>query len=314
MIDHPIRNSLSRAEQGEIWFESANPFEFYHILRELDKAPSQKVFGHLSMPDSDDERTPAVIACHGSWGWRAHHQEHLDRFLAMGIAVFRIHTFEARSVTSTAERQMEVTMATMLTDAFRALELLQTHPRILSDRIGVVGWSLGGAVATYSAWEPLREASVEGDVRFAAHLPIYPACHLRPREMRWSPAPMRILVGEAEDYTPARHCTELTEQLSALGRPAETIVYPGAYHSFDADEPVQYYDKVIALSGPTIDIAEDGHMVVTGTDHCVDEPEGRRAHSREFSCKGAHAGGNPTQRLKAFQDAGEFMKAHLLDA
>ena len=58
------------------------------------------------------------------------------RWLEAGIAVFRVHSFEARNVTSIVEDQMAVTHAMLLTDAYRALEMLGSHPGIEAARIG----------------------------------------------------------------------------------------------------------------------------------------------------------------------------------
>jgi dienelactone hydrolase len=63
----------------------------------------------------------------------------------------------------------------MLVDAFSTRSVLAQDPRI--DKIGIAGWSLGGTVALYSAWSPIID--ILGSA-FDAHLPFYPAAHIRP--------------------------------------------------------------------------------------------------------------------------------------
>ncbi|MEG9862776.1 MAG: dienelactone hydrolase family protein [Parvularculales bacterium] len=291
-------------------FRSADPFEFYHIIARPDEMSGRDMSGTLSLPSEagPDHPVPAVIACHGSWGWRAHHEEHLQAFRDQGFAVFQLHSFEARGIESTAERQMAVTMAMMVHDAFSALAVLLENPSIDGARVGVTGWSLGGGMAVYSAWEPLAERLAPEGARFAAHLGFYPACHMRCDDMRWSGAPMLILIGEAEDYTPAVQAVDLTRALVDAGVPAEIILYPDAHHSFDSRDPVVFHDKVQALTpAPLVRIRQDGSMVVEGTEKPLNEPEDRLANAPVFSKRGAHAGGNPKAREAAFRDAARFM-------
>ncbi len=52
--------------------------------------------------------------------------------------------------------------------------------------------------------------------------------------------PLLILVGENDDWTPAKPCEELTERAEAAGYPVAIKVYPGAQHSFDGSAPTRY--------------------------------------------------------------------------
>ena len=164
--------SLADGRIGIISYPSASPFEIHHILCKMDSAPHRDVFGSLLMPEHPlSDPMPCVVAVHGSLNWRGHHHEHIVGWLEAGFAVFRVHSFDSRLIESTVEDQMSVTYAMMLTDVYQALRMVSTHPRIDSARIGIAGWSLGGTVALYSAWEPLAEALAPDGERFAAHLP-----------------------------------------------------------------------------------------------------------------------------------------------
>nr|MBC8518276.1 acetylxylan esterase [Euryarchaeota archaeon] len=198
-----VVTTLGDARSGQITYLSSSPFEIHHILRDTESTPKHPVIGHLLLPDKKiDTPIPCVVSCHGSRGWVEHQFTHMANWLEAGIAVFRIHSSDSRDVVSTVESQMMVTHAMMLTDAFEALKLLNTHPMIDSDRIAICGWSLGGTAALYSAWTPIREALAPNGERFAAHLPIYPAAHMRPEDQRWENVPIQILHGESDDYTP----------------------------------------------------------------------------------------------------------------
>ena len=207
-IDEVVTN-LSDGRSGKITFMSASPFEVHHILLKMEEITKHPVSGQLLLPTNTDKILACVVACHGSMGWRAHHLDHINFWLEAGIAVFRLDCFESRNIQSIVTDQMMVTHAMMLSDAFAALDLLQTHPLIDGEKIAVAGWSLGGTVALYSAWLPIAEALSSGKNCFAAHLPIYPAAHMRPEVQRWSNSPILVLHGEVDDYTPLKFVTDI---------------------------------------------------------------------------------------------------------
>ena len=313
-LPHPGDPSDGRV--GQIHFPSANPFEIHHVLRKLDLAESQEMFGWLLTPEVPaGERMPCVICCHGSLGLRGHHHEHMVRWLEAGMAVFRLHSFEARGVESIVADQMAVTHAMLLVDAYQGLRLLDTHPAIDSARIGVAGWSLGGSVALYAAWEPIAEALAPGGERFAAHLPLYPAAHLRPAVPRWTGAPIRVLHGADDDYTPIAFVEQLAAELREIDVPIEVIAYPGAQHSFDSIEPLSWLPDAVRLGRRTTTIDAEGDMFVvsrSGERRSLNEPSERQAGFRAAKNVGAHVGGSWQARKRVFDDATDFFREHLL--
>lgn len=92
-----------------------------------------------------------------------------------------------------------------------------------------MGGSHGGSTTLATMAQP---GSKPG---FAAAVALYPGCNARFGE--WRPgtsgvyrpqAPLLILVGEKDDWTPAAPCVELAERSRAAGLPVRTKVYPGA--------------------------------------------------------------------------------------
>lgn len=307
-----LATNLRHGPKGRIDFASHNPFEYTQILQGK-MGDTHSVYGSLLFPDAYEGPIPCMIACHGSYNWRGHHYEHISKILDMGIAVFRIHSFDTRGTGDVSKDQMSVTAAMLTADAFKALHLAASHPDIDASRIGLAGWSLGGSVALYAAWEPVAEALAPDGLRFAAHLPVYPAAYLRPEDDRWTGAPIRILIGSDEDYTPASAALEQTKHLAAKGVPIECLTYEGGHHAFDSIDYVEYMPDVIALNeGITVTVRKDGSMVVTGTEIDVSTPEGRMAGFADLVHLGAHVGGNRPGRRKAFKDVESFLRSTLL--
>jgi dienelactone hydrolase len=47
--------------------------------------------------------------------------------------------------------------------------------------------------------------------------------------------PLLVLIGQADDWTPADKCREMVEAMRARGADATIVMYPGAYHYFDVE-------------------------------------------------------------------------------
>ena len=305
MTEHTFKSG----DDGVITYKSSNPFEFFHILTSQE-CDEQDMFGSLIFPDEGKEKYPLVICMHGSMGWRGHHHEHSVNFLNNGFAIFRVNSFDARQVVSIVEDQIQVTLATVMTDCFNALKILSKHPDIDSSKIFIAGWSLGGSTAIYSAWEPLAEKLAPDGERFAGHLAFYPGAFMWPEEMRWSKSPLLTLIGADDDYTPAVLIEKLSPAINQNGGNSNLIVYEGGHHSFDSIDPVVYVPNAIAVGGRHTFVGKDGH-------HYHEDKEGKRTpmnepHERTKIFKdrakiGAHLGRNWKARKASMKDSIEFL-------
>ena len=305
MTEHTFKSG----DDGVITYKSSNPFEFFHILTSQE-CDEQDMFGSLIFPDEGKEKYPLVICMHGSMGWRGHHHEHSVNFLNNGFAIFRVNSFDARQVVSIVEDQIQVTLATVMTDCFNALKILSKHPNIDSSKIFIAGWSLGGSTAVYSAWEPLAEKLAPEGERFAGHLAFYPGAFMWPEEMRWSKSPILTLIGADDDYTPPVLIEKLSPAINQNGGNSKVIVYKGGHHSFDSIDPVVYVPNAIAVGGRHTFVGKDGH-------HYHEDKEGKRTpmnepHERTKIFKdrakiGAHLGRNWKARQASMKDSVEFL-------
>jgi dienelactone hydrolase len=68
---------------------------------------------------------------------------------------------------------------------------------------------------------------------FRAAVAFYPGCRA-PMQRRWSARlPTLILIGEADDWTPAKPCHDMVKEARGRSAQVEIVGYPGAYHAFD---------------------------------------------------------------------------------
>ena len=166
---------LSDGRSGQIHFESITPTGYFPLVRG-DAAKKEVVFGTLLLPQPvSADKVPGVVIAHGSAGVsRSREFWWADQLGGLGMAIFIVDSFTPRGVVDTARDQSQLSTAANVADALAALKLLATHPRVDRQRIAVMGFSKGGQVALYTALEPYRRAIISDDLRFAAHVALYP--------------------------------------------------------------------------------------------------------------------------------------------
>jgi len=161
-----------------------------------------------------------------------------------------------------------ISFAQRADDAYAALAYLQTLPNVDPRRVAVMGGSHGGS-STLAAIVDTAANSKREPFRFAAAIALYPGCGRtiggwsveRVKDARhkiagysgvFKPlAPLLILVGELDDWTPAEPCRRLAAASRQAGHPVEIVVYPGAHHSFDGRAPIRFIAERRNQNSPT---------------------------------------------------------------
>ncbi|ACA18925.1 dienelactone hydrolase [Methylobacterium sp. 4-46] len=222
-------------------------------------------------------RHPAVVALHGCGGLfdrdgrlNARHADWGERLAAAGFLVLMPDSFGSRGVGSQCGMTGRVVRPgrERLGDAFAAKAYLQGRPDVESRAVSLLGWSNGGTTLLHVTRAGARDP-FEGP-GFAKAVAFYPGCRI-PAERGWHAAiPVLILVGGADDWTGAEPCRGLAEAARAEGSPVELVVYPGAYHDFDAPNlPVR------ERRGLAYTVNQDG-VAHVGTDPAAREDALRR--------------------------------------
>jgi dienelactone hydrolase len=294
---------------GDYSFASWTPKTLPDLLRGQGGAEAQNVTGHLFLPPGE-AKVPAVLLVHGSGGIYSAMLEFWPKaFNAAGIAVLSMDSFGPRGVKSTADDQSQVPFAADTADAFAALKLLATHPRIDPQRIAIMGFSRGGITVQRSAVERIIAAQKLPDgLRFAAHIPVYAggcvgAFRLRVKPGVFSKAPQLWLHGNADDYAAMAPCEAYAKQIAEAGTPVEFVVLDGAGHKFDADDPRRVFLRSAQRTLDTCPVEID-----IDTFAAYDRSTGQRLQGEAYqatlkSCSavGASVEGNAKARDRAAQ-------------
>jgi dienelactone hydrolase len=306
----------SAPPNGKYAFASSTPKTLPELLKGSATGEAVNIVGHLFLPPGND-KVPAVVLLHGSGGI---YEAELDfwpkQFNAAGIAVFTLDTFGPRGVQSTAEDQSLVPFAADVADAFAALKLLATHPRIDPQRIALMGFSRGGTATLRAAMERIIAAQKLPDgLRYAAFLPAYTggcagAFRVVVKPGVFSRSPMMFIHGDADDYTPLAPCRDYADKIGKAGTPVEFVVLEGAHHKFDSDDLKRHYLRRAARTKADCPIEVD-----IDTLYAYDRNTGARLAGEAYqavqkSCGavGATVEGSRDARDKAAQAAVGFLR------
>ena len=200
----------------------------------------QTIWGTLNFPaNAPDKNVPVVVVLHGGGGIHGSEERWLNIFNSMGLATFMVDSnWPRRKCKETFKKAIpncnDVHKGiTRIVDARRALELLSKHPRIDPARIGCIGSSLGGIGCLYQSVKRFQKMWGAPGLEFAASVPMYPVCNFKYEEDDvMSDEPIRIHIGDLDQYGSAESCIKYVERLRLKGKDITVTVYPGVHHSF----------------------------------------------------------------------------------
>ena len=296
--------------QEIIFLESKNPFSFNDLLFRSGQITNQDVYGILTFPENTkpSDKKSVIIGVAGSKGWGEHHYGYMERYLEAGFATVTLHSFKSRNVLSTVGEQVSATTAMLVNDAYKALEILSNDDRIDENNIGITGWSLGGGVALFTAWKPVKDI-ISPDYTFAAHLPIYPPCMIKPENLSFTTSPVHILIGEDDNWVPADACIDLVN--SADINNLNITTYPNSHHSFDRNQELINVDDAYSFTDCRLKLTDDGVVRTLSLGFPLYNSILQKSVLAFCAERGATYGGNSEAREHSSQFALDFMNKHL---
>lgn len=239
----PLTDFRSGPGNGVYSFASSTPPTVMELMQANRPRPAATAQGELALPQGTaaDAKVPAVVLVHGSGGVYPELMTYWAKLLnEQGIAAFVIDVFGPRGVKSTGEDQSQVPFGADTADAFAALGMLASHPRIDPRRIAIMGFSRGGISAVRSGVALIIQGAAPPGLRFAAHVGVYSGgctglLAVTPKPGVFSPEPMLFVHGDADDYAYMSDCQNYAQRIGAAGTPTEFAVIAGARHKFDVD-------------------------------------------------------------------------------
>jgi carboxymethylenebutenolidase len=179
---------------------------------------------------------PGLVVLQEWWGLVPHIKDVASRFAAQGGYVALAPDLYHGKSTVDAEEASHLMQGL---DWGRATEEIAGSIRYLRDsegvdRVGVVGFCMGGALAVLAATLPGVDA-------FAAFYGLPPASAA---DLGRITAPGLIFFGEKEGYFSIPDAQAFAQRQRAAGRDCEVVIYPGADHAFfNNDRPEVFHPQ-----------------------------------------------------------------------
>ncbi|HZM12400.1 MAG TPA: dienelactone hydrolase family protein [Candidatus Limnocylindrales bacterium] len=191
-------------------------------------APATTIEGYLSKPEGRGP-FPAVVYLHGCSGlFESTRKQIAELITGWGYVSFAVDSFATRGIKEACDQPMPDRQA----DALGALLYLSKLAFIDPERIAVLGSSQGGIAALQLAsTHPVGLFAIPDELKFRDAVAYFPLCSVATDQLT---IPTIILIGELDDWTPAKDCERWMERRGGKGAPVKLVIYPGAYHAFTA--------------------------------------------------------------------------------
>ncbi len=189
-------------------------------------------------------QAPAMAVLHGGFGFDQVTEQTVGRLAAEGIAAIGpdlFHRGEPQRPEGGGPRSGSMRVADFVADVQGALDYMAALPEIASERIGVMGFCMGGQTTYLAA----------GNIpRLRAAVAFYPGFVFNPLGSGQDPAPfdfsadidcpIMVLSGGDDGNPRPQDAARIDAELTRLVKVHEMHLYPGAAHAFMSEGSESY--------------------------------------------------------------------------
>lgn len=194
--------------------------------------------GYLALPESGSG--PGLVVLQEWWGLVPHIKSVTDRFAAEGYVALAPDIFKGVQTTSPDEAGrllMALNIEQTAQDLQIATRFLLGQEAVISPKIGVVGFCMGGQLALLAATVSENIGAV---VDFYG---IHP--NVKPDFSKLN-APVLGIFAEQDNFVPPEAVKALETAIHEAGRAIESHTYPGVDHAFFNDTRPEVYNATAA--------------------------------------------------------------------
>ena len=299
-----VYTEIDMDSNKHICFKSVDSYDLNY-----ENKPEIVIYGNLSFPDIKKDNYDAVILSHGSGGLRKYHNAYVKLLNDNGYVVFQIDHYKARNIRYD-KTFSKVSGITFMNDAYKALRLIKTHPKI--KKVSYIGWSQGGVGPILSHFASVTNFIDNGKILFDASIAIYPYCGFTFNENAKINNPLLILTGRDDDLTPEKACINIYEKFSKDDQNIKLISMEGARHGYD--NPFLFFgfefDHLPSLhiinDDCTLTISDKGEIESLSKKK-VSGPKESAALLKECSSKGVYVKYSPDATERTFDEIVKFL-------
>lgn len=186
---------------------------------------AENLGGFLAIPDGKGP-FPALVVIHEWWGLNDQILAVTADFAAAGFASLAVDLYRGpatRSASEAQSRMMSLDRGRALSDIRAAFDYLAARPDVKKNRVGSIGWCMGGGFS-------LQLALTNPDL--AAAVIYYGSLVTDPQELRKIHAPVIGFFGEDDAGIPPAAVRSFEEAMNRADRRVSVTIYPGAGHAF----------------------------------------------------------------------------------
>ena len=180
---------------------------------------------------------PALVVIHEWWGLNDWVKEQASKLADEGYVTIAVDLYRGKVATTpdTAQQLMrDVSDERADRDLHMAVEFLKSQAEVKKDRIGAIGWCMGGGYALDVA---LQEPSLAADVINYGQL------EADPGDLKKLKAPILGLFGGQDRSIPQSDVNKFAQQLKSFGKNVDVHIYPEAGHAFENPNNTVGYRK-----------------------------------------------------------------------
>ena len=190
------------------------------------KSGDETVQGLLYTP-SGNGPFPAIVVIHEWWGLNDWVKEQASKLSEQGYVALAVDLYRGK-VAKTPDEAHEIMRGVpedrAKRDLHAAFEFLAAQSNVKKDRIGAIGWCMGGG---YSLDVALQEPTLAADVINYGHLAT------DPEALKKINAPILGLFGAQDRGIPPADVRKFGETLDQMGKKIEIKIYDDAGHAFE---------------------------------------------------------------------------------
>ncbi len=170
---------------------------------------------------------PALVVIHEWWGLNDWVKDQASKLADQGYVTLAIDLYRGK-VATTPEMAHEIMRGVPEDRANRdlhaAVVFLQSQPNVNKDKLGSIGWCMGGG---YSLDVALQEPTLKADVINYGHLATDDST------LQKINAPILGLFGGQDQGITPDSVKKFEGQMKALGKKVDVTIYPDAGHAFE---------------------------------------------------------------------------------
>jgi len=178
---------------------------------------------------------PAIVVIHEWWGLNDWVKEQASKLADQGYVALAIDLYRGKVATTpdlAHELMRGVAEDRAARDLHAAVEFLKSQKNVNKDRIGSIGWCMGGG---YSFNLALQEPTLTADVVNYGHLAT------DPEQLKKINASILGIFGGQDRGIPVDDVKKFEQTMKQLGKRVEIVIYPDAGHAFENPNNKQGY-------------------------------------------------------------------------